>query len=92
MLEQTVRPHWEGSRYCWVVLCKNRWFHLRHSFFFSHKIPLGITDDFAPCPKLDDHFVARCDECGKEHLYKPSEVRRSKQTLREGFTPHPNFW
>lgn len=92
MLEQTVPPHWEGSQYCWVVLCKNRWFHLRHNFFFNHKIPLGITDEFASCPTLDDPFAVKCDKCGKEHLYKPSEVWRSKLRLPKDFTPHPNFW
>ncbi len=40
----------ENTNYCWVVTCKNYWFHLRRSVFFSHRIPLGVTDDFAACP------------------------------------------
>ncbi|SRR5258708_9165937 len=36
-------------------------------------------------------FRVRCDECGKEHVYKPSEVLRSDQEPAESFTPHPLF-
>lgn len=83
---------WQVKNYCWVVFCKNRWFHLRRSIFFRHKIPLGVTDDFAPRPALDGPFVVRCDECGKEYLYKPSDLRRSEQGVPESFTAHPRFW
>jgi hypothetical protein len=30
---------WEDANYCWVVLCKNYWFHVRQNFFFRHRIP-----------------------------------------------------
>lgn len=82
---------WEDSNYCWVVLCKNSWFHLRQSLFSSHRIPLGETDAVMSAPALDGPFAVRCDECGKEYLYKPSELRRFEQDLPESFTPHPLF-
>lgn len=82
---------WEDSDYCWVVLCKNTWFHLRKHLFSSHRIPLGETDAVAPIPALTGPFPVRCDECGVEYHYKPSDVRRYEQTLPESFTPHPLF-
>lgn len=82
---------WEDSGYCWVVLCKNKWFHLRQSLFSSHRIPLGETDAVMPLPSLERHFRVRCDVCGKEYFYKPSEVRRFEQELPENFVPHPFF-
>jgi hypothetical protein len=82
---------WEDSNYCWVVLCKNTWFHFRQSLFSSHRIPLGETDAVMSPPALDGPFQVRCDECGKEYLYKPSELRRYEQELPESFTPHPLF-
>ena len=82
---------WEDSSYCWVVLCKNTWFHLRRSLFTSHRIPLGETDAIAPLPALDAPFRVRCDECGAERLYKPSDVRRYEQDLPDSFEPHPLF-
>ena len=82
---------WEDSSYCWVVLCKNRWFHLRQSLFSSHRIPLGETDAVMPMPPLERHFRVRCDECRKEYFYKPADVRRFEQELPENFAPHPLF-
>ena len=83
----------ENTNYCWVVTCKNYWFHLRRSVFFSHRIPLGVTDDFAACPAREgEAFAVRCDECGKEYWYKQSDVRRAKRELPRGFNPHPRFW
>ena len=82
---------WEDSSYCWVVLCKNHWFHLRQNIFFGHRIPLGETDAIMPRPALEERFRVRCDACGKEYVYKSSEVRRFNQQLPESFTPHPLF-
>lgn len=82
---------WEDSSYCWVVLCKNHWFHLRRSLFASHRIPLGETDAVAALPPLKGRFRVRCEECGKQYLYKPADVRRYEQELPEIFTPHPLF-
>lgn len=84
---------WEDTNYCWVVVCKNFWVHRRQNLFVGHKIPLGEADRFSRVPRLPlgDRFAVRCDDCGKEYLYKPSEVRRSEQELPNGFTPHPLF-
>jgi hypothetical protein len=82
---------WEDSNYCWVVLCKNHWFHLRQALFTSHRIPLGETDAVMSLPALKGRFSVRCDECGKEYLYRPSDVRRYEQELPESFFPHPLF-
>jgi hypothetical protein len=82
---------WEDTHYCWVVMCKNRLFHLRENIFYGHKIPLGETDVYTPPPALKTDFTVRCDECHKEYRYKPSDVLRHEQELPESFTPHPLF-
>jgi hypothetical protein len=80
----------EGSNYCWVVPCKNRWAHMRQSIFRSHRIPLGGTNAVMPLPDLD-RFPVQCDVCGKKFLYSPSDLRRCEQKLPRSFTPHPLF-
>jgi hypothetical protein len=85
---------WVDSHYCWVVLCKNHWFHLRQNLFFRHRIPLAETDPVATCPSLASlggRFRVRCDDCRKEYSYKPSEVLKHEQELPDSFTPHPLF-
>jgi hypothetical protein len=82
---------WENPQYCWVVFCKNYFYHLRQNIFHRHRIPLGVTDGIASRPAIDARFRARCDECGKEYLYKPSEVVRYEQEPPESFQPHPLF-
>jgi hypothetical protein len=82
---------WEDSNYCWVVLCKNHWFHMRQNIFSSHRIPLGETDGVLSLPALDTRFTVRCDECGKDYIYRPSDVRRYNQELPESFIAHPLF-
>jgi hypothetical protein len=82
---------WEDNNYCWVVLCKNNWFHNRKNLFSKHKIPLAETDVYAPLPALKSSFMVKCDECHKEYLYKPSEVLRHDQELPTSFLPHPLF-
>jgi hypothetical protein len=82
---------WADSHYVWVVLCKNHWAHLRMNLFYRHRIPLAETDPVDPRPVLNGPFRVRCDECGKEYLYKPSEVLRFEQELPDNFTPHPLF-
>jgi hypothetical protein len=82
---------WKDTSYCWVVMCKNNWFHNRVSLFSRHKIPLGETDVYAASPALFGNFTVRCDECHKEYLYKPSDVLRHDQELPVSFTPHPLF-
>lgn len=81
----------EGSNYCWVVACKNLWFHFWQNSFTNHRIPLGETDAMKPLPALNGRFSVQCDECGKKSLYSPSDVRRYKRELPESFTPHPLF-
>jgi hypothetical protein len=68
---------WEESRYFWIVLCKHRWFHIRQSLSINFKqvIPLGETDGVSPCPLSSIlPFTVRCDKCGKEFSYTPSDV------------------
>ena len=82
---------WDDNRYCWVVICKNHWFHRRKNIFSGHKIPLGEADPFAPCPVPGPPFTVCCDECAKEYLYEPSDVLRLEQPLPDTFVPHPLF-
>ncbi len=82
---------WEDSQYCWVVFCKNRFYHLRQNLFHRHRIPLGVIDAISSCPVIDARFRVRCDDCGKEYLYAPSEVLRYEQEPPESFQPHPLF-
>ena len=82
---------WEDASYCWVVLCKNHWFHMRQNFFFRHKIPLAETDAVTPLPPLGKHFTVRCDDCRKTYRYKPTDVRRVELELPASFKPHPLF-
>lgn len=53
--------------YYWVVLCRNHRFHNRQNRSSGHKILLGETDSFLSRPPLDQSFVVRCDDCGKEY-------------------------
>ena len=86
-------PHtaWEDSSYYWVVVCKNHWVHRRPNIFHVHRIPLGETDAVTPRPIIERPIVVRCDLCGKEYAYKPSEVLRYEQEESESFIPHPLF-
>jgi hypothetical protein len=98
-LEQDAAPEgdepqhgfWEDRNYCWIVLCKNNWFHLRENSLYRHHIPLGETDGVSPLPVLTGPFHARCDRCGREYRYKPSEVLRYEEELPKAFRPHPLF-
>jgi len=91
-LETGPQPgFWEDRNYCWVVLCKNHWFHMRQNVFYRHQIVLGETDAVSPPPAFDGPFPVRCDSCGREYRYKPSELLRYEAELPEGFSPHPLF-
>jgi len=79
---------WEDNSYCWVVMCKNNWFHDRVNLFFKHKIPLGETGVYASLPALKGTFTVKCDECHEEYLYKPSDVLKHDLELPVSFTPH----
>ena len=82
---------WEDPNYCWIVLCKNHWFHMLQSFLVRHRIPLAETDAFASPPPLPKHFTVRCDDCRKTYTYKPKDVLRSELELPESFKPHHLF-
>lgn len=86
-------PHtaWEDSSYYWVVVCKNHWVHRRPNIFHVHRIPLGETDAVTPRPIIKRPIVVRCDLCGKQYSYKPSEVLRYEHEDPESFIPHPLF-
>jgi hypothetical protein len=85
------RALWENRDYYWVVVCKNDGFHHRDNQFYVHRIPLAQTDAVSPRPAIDQRFLVRCDECGEEYVYRPSEVLRYEQEVPESFTPHPLF-
>ena len=82
---------WENSNYCWVVICKNYFRHMRQNLFHGHRIILAVTDAVSVRPAIDQRFLVRCNESGKEYAYKPSEVLRYEQEPPEAFTPHPLF-
>ncbi|MGB7847549.1 MAG: hypothetical protein WBL63_18190 [Candidatus Acidiferrum sp.] len=82
---------WDDTNYYWIVFCKNHWVHFRQNLFFRHRILLGETDEVMPPPELKGPFVARCDDCGKEYLYKPSDLLKHEEELEKAFTPHPLF-
>jgi hypothetical protein len=83
---------WDGpDQYLWVVICKNHKFHNHQNIFSGHKIPLGETDAFAPPPKLENRMRVRCDECGEEHSYGPTDVVRLQMEVATDFRPHPLF-
>jgi serine/threonine protein kinase len=87
----TGKELWVDSNYCWVVVCKNNWFHRRPNIFNVHRVPLGETDAVLPRPPIDKGLAIRCDECGKEYTYKPSEVLRYEMEVPAFFVPHPLF-
>jgi hypothetical protein len=84
---------WEDNRYFWVVLCKNRWFHIRESLSLNYRqrIPLGETNAFTACPVGNWTFNVRCDKCGKEYSYRAADLLRFEMEPPESFTPHPLF-
>jgi len=82
---------WEDISYCWVVTCKNHIYHIPRNFIYRHKIPLAGADAVTSRPPINGPFRARCDMCGKEYVYKPSEVLRAEKELPEGFIAHPAF-
>jgi hypothetical protein len=77
---------WGDSEYCWVVFCRNWWFH-RENILYGHRIPLAETDAVASLPPLKDHFMVRCDSCGKEYRYEPTDVFRYDHDLQTHSRP-----
>jgi len=82
---------WVDCSYCWVVVCKNHWFHRKRNPFNVHRIPLAETDAISSRPTIKQHFVAQCDECFREYRYRPSEVLRWEMEPPPSFIPHPLF-
>ena len=82
---------WVNSDYYWVVVCKNDKFHRHPNRFNMHRIPLGETDTVAARPPIARQFVVRCDECGMECLYEPSDVLRCEMEIPSSFVPHLLF-
>jgi hypothetical protein len=82
---------WVDCSYCWVVVCKNHWFHRRRNLFNVHRIPLAETDAVSSRPTINRPFRARCDECRKEYMFKPSEVLRWEMEPPPSFVPHRLF-
>ena len=91
--KQTEPPKemWVDSNYCWVVVCKNHGFHGRGNFYSVHRIPLGETDAVMPRPGINKAFRVRCDECGKEYTYQPSDVLKYEMEVPASFVVHPLF-
>jgi serine/threonine protein kinase len=89
--EEPDKEMWVDSNYCWVVVCKNDWFHRRPNVFNVHRIPLAETDAVSPRPRLDKPFAVRCDECGKESMYQSSDVLRYEMEAPASFVAHPLF-
>jgi hypothetical protein len=88
---EPAKEMWVGSDYCWMVVCKNDLFHRHPNIFNVHRIPLGETDAVSPRPRLDKPFAVRCDECGKQYMYQPSEVLRYEMEVPASFVAHPLF-
>lgn len=82
---------WDDCSYCWVVVCKNHWFHRKGNPFNVYRIPLGETDAVSTRPAINQHFVAQCDKCFREYVYKPSDVLRWEMEPPSSFVPHPLF-
>src|ERR1700739_557424 len=82
---------WEDRNYCWIVLCKNHFYHLMDNFLFKHRIPLGFADAYMSVPPLNGPFSVQCNVCGAVYSYEPSEVLRVEQELPDSFKPHPLF-
>jgi serine/threonine protein kinase len=81
---------WQDLTYCWVVLCKSYFFHMRQNLFFRHRIPLAYTDPYSPVPEIDGPFEVRCDDCGKTYVYKRRDLRRYEGEVPK-FKTHPLF-
>jgi hypothetical protein len=89
--DEPHRAVWGDCGCCWVVVCKNHWFHRKRNLFKVHRIPLGAADTAFTRPAIKQHFVAQCDECFKEYVYKPSEVLRWEMEAPTSFVPHQLF-
>ena len=81
----------EERDYFWVVLCKNHRFHHKGNTSYAHQIVLGETDAYSPLPMLTQTVTVRCDSCGEEYSYKPTEILRNVVEIPTEFVAHPMF-
>ena len=87
---ESTNELWANPDYFWIVLCKNERFHHQSNHNYAHRIPLGQTDTVSPKP-ISQPFKARCNSCGKEYVYAPSEVLRCEMETPQSFESHPLF-
>ena len=87
---ESTNELWANPDYFWIVLCKNERFHHESNHNYAHRIPLGQTDSVSPKP-VSQPFKARCNSCGKEYVYEPSDVLRSEMEIPQSFESHPLF-
>ncbi len=80
-----------ATEYFWVVICKNHRYHHKENTSYAHQIALGETDAFSPLPMLTEQLKVRCDGCGMEYSYRPTEVLRNEIPIPPDFVPHPLF-
>ena len=88
--KQMSSDPWSDPNYCWVVICKNAKAHHEENLMFGHKIPLAETDAFEVL-SVTGPILVRCDACGHEDMYEPSDIARLEFTVPEGFQTHPRF-
>jgi hypothetical protein len=81
---------WSNATYFWVVICKNVKVHKSENVMVGHKIPLAETDAVEPLP-VTSPLLVKCDGCGEEYLFEPSEVLRLEMEAPEDLTTHPRF-
>lgn len=85
-----VRDPWTRATYFWVVICRNTKVHKSENAMIGHKIALAKTDVFESLP-VRVVLLVKCDGCGEECIFKPSELLRLEMERPEHFTPHPRF-
>ena len=81
---------WSNATYFWVVICRNVKAHKGENVMFGHKVALAETDAFEALP-VTGPLLVKCDGCGEEYIYEPSEVLRLEMEAPEHFTTHPRF-
>lgn len=88
---ESVVSDWDDKQHFWVVVCKNRKFHERQSFWAGYKIFLAETDAYSPLPALPPKINIHCDSCHKVFEYSPKEVLRFEADQVAAFDEHPLF-
>jgi hypothetical protein len=81
---------WSNATYFCVVICKNTKGHKGENVMFRHNIPLAETDAFEALP-VTGSLLVKCNGCGEEYIFEPSEVLRLEMEAPEHFTTHARF-